>query len=130
MPQRETLLIPVSVRCTLRVEELVEEHSKDLTTEDLEELKKQLNQERDKEDKSAYQRRRTTIKREECQQVTLKKCCTTGKSLSLATKWHPNKAEMNRLCALVEDKCLNHFKNILKKKENFNQLWTDFLLLL
>ena len=41
---------------------------------------------------------------------------------SLATKWHPNKAEMNRLCALVEDKCLNHFKNILKK-EKFNQLW-------
>jgi hypothetical protein len=33
------------------VEELVEEHSKDLTTEDLEELKKQLNQERDKRDK-------------------------------------------------------------------------------
>jgi hypothetical protein len=33
------------------VEELVEEHSKDLTTEDLEELKKQLDQERDKEDK-------------------------------------------------------------------------------
>ena len=48
---------------------------------------------------------------------------------SLATKWHPNKAEMNRLCALVEDKCLNHFKNILKKKK-FNQFWTDFLLLL
>ena len=36
---------------------------------------------------------------------------------SLATKWHPNKAEMNRLCALVEDKCLNHFKNILKKRD-------------
>ena len=35
---------------------------------------------------------------------------------SLATKWHPNKAEMDRLCALVEDKCLNHFKNILKKR--------------
>jgi len=33
------------------VEELVEEHSKDLTTEDPEGLKKQLNQERDKEDK-------------------------------------------------------------------------------
>ena len=45
---------------------------------------------------------------------------------SLATKWHPNKAEMNRLCVLVEDNCLNHFKNNLKKKENFNQLWTDF----
>jgi hypothetical protein len=36
----------------------------------------------------------------------------------LATKWHPNKAEMNRHCALVEDKCLNHFKNILKIKVN------------
>ena len=24
---------------------------------------------------------------------------------------------MNRLCALVEDKCLNHFKNTLKKRE-------------
>ena len=44
----------------------------------------------------------------------------------LATKWHPNKAEMNRLRVLVEDKCLkNRFKNILKK-ENFSQLWTDF----
>ena len=45
---------------------------------------------------------------------------------SLATKWHPNKAEMNRLCALVEDKCLNHFKNILKKKRssiNFGQIF-------
>ena len=37
---------------------------------------------------------------------------------SLGTKLHPNKAEMNRLCALVEDQCLNHFKNILKKKRN------------
>jgi hypothetical protein len=35
---------------------------------------------------------------------------------SVATKWHPNKAEMNRLCASLEEK--------------FNQLWTDFLLLL
>jgi hypothetical protein len=44
---------------------------------------------------------------------------------SLATKWHPNKAEMNRLCALIEDKCLNHFKNILKKRE-VQSTWTDF----
>jgi len=36
---------------------------------------------------------------------------------SLATMSHPNSAEMNRLCALVEDKCLNHFKNIQKKRE-------------
>ena len=46
-------LINTELRCTVNhtsVEELVEEHSKDLTTEDLEELKNQLNQERDKED--------------------------------------------------------------------------------
>ena len=36
---------------------------------------------------------------------------------SLATKWHPNNADMNRPCALVEDKCPKHFKNILKKRE-------------
>ena len=63
------------------------------------------------------------------EQVTLKKCCTTGKSFqSLGTKWHPNQAEMNRLCASVEDKCLNHFKNILKKKRssiNFGQILTS-----
>jgi len=112
------------------VVELVEEHSKDLTTEDLEELKKKLNQERDKEDKKCSSEEEDSNKkgrmptgdikvmlhyREECQ--------------CLATKWYPNKAEMNRLCALVEDKCLNHFKNILKK-EKFHQLWTDVLLLL
>jgi hypothetical protein len=28
-----------------------------------------------------------------------------------------DKVEMNRLCAVVEDECLNHFKNILKKRE-------------
>jgi hypothetical protein len=45
---------------------------------------------------------------------------------SLATKCHPNRAEMNRLCALVGDKCLNHFKNILKKEKfNFGQIF-DF----
>jgi len=36
----------------------------------------------------------------------------------LAAKWHPNKAEMNRLCALVEDKCLNHFKKHSEKKRS------------
>jgi hypothetical protein len=36
-----------------------------------------------------------------------------------------DKAEMNRLCALVEDKCLNHFKNVLKKRE-VQSTWTDF----
>jgi hypothetical protein len=34
----------------------------------------------------------------------------------------PNKAEMNRFCALVEDKCLNHFKNFLKKREVLSTL--------
>ena len=87
-------LINTELRCTVNhtsVEELVEDLSKDLTTEDLEELKKELNQEREKEDKkekrkikSAHQRRRrTAIKREAYQQVTLQKCCTTGKSFSL-----------------------------------------------
>ena len=45
---------------------------------------------------------------------------------SLATKWHPNKAEMNRPCALVADKSLNHFKKHSEKKRssiNFGQIF-------
>jgi len=61
---------------------------------------------------------RTAIKREECQEVTLKKTLHYWEGFqSLATKCNPNKAEMNRICDLVEDKCLNHFKNVLKKRE-------------
>ena len=107
------------------VEELVE-LSKDLTTEDLEELKKQLNQERDKEDKECSSEEDSN-KKGRMPTGDIKKMLPYWEEFqSLATKWHPNKAEMNRLCALVEDKCLNHFKNILKKRE----LWTDFRLLL
>lgn len=31
---------------------------------------------------------------------------------TLALRWHPNKAEIDQLCSLVEDKCLNYFKGI------------------
>jgi len=65
------------------------------------------------------------IKRERMTTGDIKKILQYGQEFhSLGTKWHPKKAEMNRLCALVEDKCLNHFKNILKKREV--QLCTDF----
>jgi len=102
----------------LRVEELVEEHSKDLTAEDLEELKKQLNQERDKEDKECSSEEEDNNKKGRMPTGDIKKMLHYWEEFqSLAVKWHPNKAEMNRFCALVEDKCLNHFKNILKKRE-------------
>jgi hypothetical protein len=39
--------------------------------------------------------------------------CTAGKSFSL---WLQSGIP-TKLCALVEDRCLNHFKNILKKRE-------------
>jgi hypothetical protein len=99
------------------VEELVEENSKDLTTEDLEELKKQLNQERDKEDKECSSEVDSN-KKGRIPTGDIKKMLHYWEELQyLVTKWHPNKAEMNRLCALVEDKCLNYFKNILKNRE-------------
>jgi hypothetical protein len=99
------------------VEELVDEHSKDIT-EDLEELKKQLNLERDKEDKEYSSEEEDSNKKGRMPTGDIKKMLHCWEEFqSLARKWHPNKAEMNRLCALVEDKCLNHFKNILKKKK-------------
>jgi len=43
--------------------------------------------------------------------------------------WPHDMGETHQPCALVEDKCLNHFKNILKKKKrssvNFGQMF-DF----
>ena len=65
------------------VVELVEEHSKDLTTEDPEELKKQLNQERDKEDKECSSEEEDSNKKGRMPAGDIKKCCTTGKSFSL-----------------------------------------------
>jgi len=65
------------------VEELVEEHSKDLTTEDREELKKQLNQERDKEDKECSSEEEDSNKKGRMPTGDIKKCCTIGKSFSL-----------------------------------------------
>ena len=79
---------------------------------------KQLNQERDTEDKECSSEEEDSNKKGRMPTGDIKKMLRYWEEFqSLATKWHPNKAEMNRLCALVEDKCLNHFKNILKKRE-------------
>ena len=64
-------------------EELVEEHSKDLTTEDLEELKKQVNQERDKEDKECSSEEEDSNRKGRMPTGDIKKCFTTGKSFCL-----------------------------------------------
>ena len=85
-------------------------------TQDIEELKNQLNQERDKEDKECSSEEEDSNKKGRIPTGDIKKMLHYWEEFqSLVTKWHPNKAEMNRLCALVEDKCLNYFKNILKK---------------
>jgi hypothetical protein len=81
-------------------------------------VKKQLNQERDKEDEECSSEEEDSNKKGRMQTGDIKKMLHYWEEFqSLATKWHLNKAEMNRFCALVEDKCLNHFKNILKKRE-------------
>jgi len=65
-----------------------------------------LNQERDKEDKECSSEEGSN-KMGRMTTGDIKKMLQYWEEFqSLATKWHPNKAEMNRLCALVEDKCL------------------------
>ena len=98
MPQRETLLIAVSVWCTLSVAA---------------NARGKCSSEEEGSDKKG---RMPT--------GDIKKMLHYWEEFqSLATKWHPNKAEMNRLCALVEDKCLNHFKK--RNSINFGQIF-DF----
>jgi hypothetical protein len=54
-----------------------------VTTEDLERLKKQLNQERDEEDKECSSEEEDGNKEGRMPTGDIKKCCTTGKSFSL-----------------------------------------------
>jgi len=77
-----------------------------------------LNQERDKEDKECSSEEEDGNKKVRMTTGDIKKMLHYWEVFqSLATKWRPNKAEMNILYALVENKCLNHFKNFLKKRE-------------
>jgi len=96
-----------------------------VTKKVLEELKKQLNQERDKEDKECSSEQEDSNKKGRMPTGDIKIMLYYWEEFqSLATKWHPNRAEMNRLCALDEGQCLNHFKNILKKSSiNFRQIF-------
>jgi len=81
-------------------------------------MEMQLNQERDKEDKECSSEEEGSNKKGRMTTGDIKKMLHYWEEFqSLAIKWHPIKPEMNTLCALVEDKCLNHFKNILKKRE-------------
>jgi hypothetical protein len=74
--------------------------------------------ERDKEDKECSSEEEDSNKKGRMPAGDIKKMLHYWEQFqSLATRWRPNKAEMNRLCAFVEDKCLNHFKNILKKRD-------------
>jgi len=81
-------------------------------------MEMQLNQENDKEDKVCSSEEDDSNKRGRMTTGDNKKMLHYWEEFqALATNWHPIKAEINTLCALVEDKCLNHFKNILKKRE-------------
>ena len=83
-----------------------------------EEMEMQLNQERDKDDKGCSSGEDDRNKKGRMTTGDNKKMLHYWEELqALATNWHPIKAEINTLCALLEDKCLNHFKNILKKRE-------------
>ena len=74
-----------------------------VTKKDLEEFKKQLNQERDKEDKGCSSEEEDSNKKGRMPTGDIKKMLYCWEEFqSLATKWHPNRAEMNRLCALFK----------------------------
>jgi leucyl aminopeptidase (aminopeptidase T) len=69
-------------------------------------LKKQLNQERDKEDKECSSEEDSNEKGRMPTSNNKKMLHYWEEFQSFATKWHSNRAEMNRLCALVEKSVL------------------------
>ncbi|XP_029054233.2 tigger transposable element-derived protein 1-like [Osmia bicornis bicornis] len=101
--------------CDDNVEELVEEHNKELTTEELEELEKEEHQTRmdtlfsDSEEEETEKAPSSLIKEIIAKWMDVK---------NFSEKYHPNKVQTNRNSIVWEDQTMSHFRNILRRKQN------------
>jgi len=81
-------------------------------------LKKQLNQERDKEDKEWPSEEEDSNKKRRMPTCDIKECCTAGKSFSLwLQSGFPTKLKWTDFVSWLKISVWITFKNILKKKE-------------
>jgi len=95
------------------VEELLEDHKGELSTEELEQLQKQLQkaivEEIFSEEEEGMEDVPTTLIREIC--------AKWGEVQSFVERYHPDKAVASRSINIFSDNAMCHFRNILKRRQ-------------
>jgi len=98
------------------VEELIEEHQNELTTEELQELQREKQEVT--EDVSSEEEEKENISTKE-----IKELCHHWENIEHSVqKWHPNPAVANRSVNLFNDNVMEHFRTILKKRQKQSTL--------
>jgi hypothetical protein len=96
------------------VEELIEDHRNELTTEELQELQRE--QQEVIEDVSSEEEENISTKE-------IKELCHHWENIEhIVQKWHPNTAVANRSVNLFNDNVMEHFRRILKKRQKQSTL--------
>ncbi|GCC30802.1 hypothetical protein chiPu_0009256 [Chiloscyllium punctatum] len=97
------------------VEELVEDHKNELTTEELQDLHKtqqeEVAEEISSEEEEGASGNISSVKIKEL-------CFLWSKTQAIVEKWHPNKAVVNRSINMFNDNVIDHFRKIQKSRQH------------
>lgn len=98
------------------IEELVEEHNQDLTTEELQELHRE--QQKVFMEKVSSEEEKVEITSAEIREI----CAMWTKVSSFCEKHHPNVGAVQYIQNQMDDVVLSHFRNVLKKRQKQSSL--------
>lgn len=98
------------------IEELVEEHNQDLTTEELQELHRE--QQKVFMHEVSSEEEKVEITSAEIQEI----CAMWSKVSSFCEKHHPNVGAVQSIQNQMDDVVLSHFRNVLKKRQTQSSL--------
>ena len=99
------------------VEELLEDHRDELSTEELAQLQKQLQKAIVEEISSEEEEGREDVPASLIREI----CAKWGEVLSFVERHHPDKAIASRSINIFNDNAMCHFRNILKRKSPSKQ---------
>ncbi|XP_069961423.1 uncharacterized protein [Cherax quadricarinatus] len=100
------------------VEELVDDHTEELTTKELQELHLEKQQIAAEEIASEEEERRENVSSSVIKDI----CAKWSEVQSFVEKYHPNKAVASRVCNMFNDNALSHFRQILKRRQKQTSL--------
>jgi len=95
------------------VEELLEDHKDELSTEELEQLQKQLQKVIEEEMSSEEEKGREDVSTSLSREI----CAKWGEVQSFVEQYHPDTAVASRSINIFNDNAMCHFRNILKRRQ-------------